>query len=502
MENKILVILFMLLFLVQNTNASDVYHTPRRIEATYSFEIIMDQKNPDEKLEYWLSLPQNSANQKNIKLIDISPKPDHIYQYKDGDCQIGYWELSSANRTNFANVTIKLKADLYKVDYFIDHDRVPDEYAKDHKIIALYLNNDSLAFVTAEILELANEITRNVKDPFLKARNIYRWVILHLEHQFPVAGRGTRYLFSNPIDSQRNLYGGDSAEYSWVFIALCRAVGVPARSVTGFLAKPGAELPHTWAEFHLPEWGWLPADPFLGDSRELLEEYSSQPDNYYYLGHLDNYHLAFYHGNGFELRPASSYSQKPFIFDNHVWYAPIGIWNFNHFANASANLMVTFDALLIKRYENSQYGIELNLAGLWLHQTETELGPYILKERFLTEDKLIRLDLIGRELPDNLKPINSKEAARLEIKALQNTNQSYQIISEQSLQIGKDSTHQFIAKLTIDNQQLNEYRVYVVHRGYLFWLIGSSSVDKFDDSLKKLKKMINGLKLNLQVRKR
>lgn len=503
MIKKYLFSIFILSVTLQTNNATEPYHTPRRIEGSFSFEMIIDQKKSDENsvLQYWLLLPTDSENQKNVEIYSIYPEPHKINYNSKENSKIGNWDFYPSKTAKSYMIKFGLKADLYKVDYFLDPEMVPDEYDHDQDIVSEFTKSDSLAFITPEVIELANELTRNVTDPFLKARNIYRWILLRLDHQFPVVQRGTRFLFANPIDLQRNIYGGDSAEYCWTFVALCRAADVPARSVTGFLVKPGLELPHTWAEFYLPKWGWLPADPYLADSKELLVEFSGQSDNFFYLGHIDNYHLAFYKGSGFKLATELEYSHKPFIFKNAVWYAPIGIWNFAEFPNASANFIVTFDAFITDRYVNPEYGIELILPDLWLHQSATELGTYILKERFLTEDKLIEVNFVGRELPSPLKKIDSKQAAKLEINALKSSNSTYQIISEQPIEIGNDKAYQFIAKLKVADQVFEEYRVYNVKKNYLFWLIGSSSEQKFGKYFEKFQAIARNLKVNIPERR-
>jgi hypothetical protein len=499
MPGNFLFTILILLSSIINNNASSPFHSPRRIEGTFSFEMIVDQKTfvKNEDLHYWLPLPTDSEYQKNVNIISIDPQPNQVDYNSKENLRIGFWDFSQLRPKESYKVKIGLKADLYKVDFFLDPEMVLDEYDQVQAVLSEYTKSDSLAFITPEIMELANELTRNVSDPFLKARNVYRWVLLHLKHKFPITQRGTKYLFDNPLDSKQSIYSGDSAEYSWVFVALCRAVGIPARSVTGFLTKPGWEVPHTWAEFFLPEWGWLPADAYLGDSKELLAEFSGQSDNYFYLGHLDNYHLAFYKGSGFVLPPECPYPHKPFIFNNSVWYAPIGIWNFDKFPNASANFIVAYNAMVTNKYENPEYGIEMKFPEAWFNQSEIELGSYILKERFLTEDKLVKLDFVGRKLPASLKNIDSKEAAKLEIKALKNSIRTYQIISEQPLQIGDNHAYQFIAKSEIDNELVQEYRVYIVKKGYLFWLIGSSSEEKFENNLEKFQTIAKSLKLEL-----
>ncbi len=499
MLKKILSFIVILAVSIQISYSSDNYHTPRRIEGTFSFEVIVDSLSLDEvkNIQYWLLLPTNSESQKNIKLTTINPQPNRLTGNKKKDWQIGYWDFSPSKNSKSFSVRIELMADLYKVDFFLDPDMVPDDYHPYQDILVQYTKTDSLAFITPEIIELAKELTRNVTDPFLKARNIYRWILLHLEPQFPILHRGTKYLLANPINSQQSIYEGDSAEYSWVFIALCRAANVPARAVTGFLLKPGSELPHTWTEFYLPQWGWLPADPYLGDSRELLLEFSDQADDSYYLGHLDNYHLAFYKGSGLVLQPEAHFSHQPFILNNQVWYAPIGIWRFDKFPNASANLMITFNAILTKKFQKPEYGIELEFAETWLHQSEPELGPYLFKDKFLTLDKSVNLEIIGRKLPSSFKDIDSRAAAQLEMKALIKSFPDYQIASEQLLKLGQDDAYQFTAKLKIDDKPFEEYRLYIAKRGYLFWLIGSTSEGQFEKYGKKFQLVAKSLKLNL-----
>ena len=51
-----------------------------------------------------------------------------------------------------------------------------------------------------------------------------------------------------------------------MFVALCRAAGVPAREIFGIRMgkKPVVDITkweHCWAEFYLPGYGWVPVDP-------------------------------------------------------------------------------------------------------------------------------------------------------------------------------------------------------------------------------------------------
>jgi transglutaminase-like putative cysteine protease len=56
---------------------------------------------------------------------------------------------------------------------------------------------------------------------------------------------------------------GVCQDHAHVFIAAARAMGVPARYVTGYLQaeKTGAQETHAWAEAFAPDLGWIGFDP-------------------------------------------------------------------------------------------------------------------------------------------------------------------------------------------------------------------------------------------------
>jgi hypothetical protein len=54
---------------------------------------------------------------------------------------------------------------------------------------------------------------------------------------------------------------GICVNHSRLYVALCRASGVPARSVSGLLAGPGQDGHHEWAEYFDRRKEWYPVDP-------------------------------------------------------------------------------------------------------------------------------------------------------------------------------------------------------------------------------------------------
>jgi len=472
-------------------------HQPRRITATFSLQFVTENQSLDRKsdLKYWAFLPHEWSNQKNIHILEMRPKPTKKMVMRHEHGTLAYWDFSKREEESRFTVQISFTADLYPDEYAIDPERVPDNYQFDAPELAPYLSNDSLAFITSEIQEIANELTRDVGDPFLKVRNIFRWVLLHMEHQFPVSQRGTRAILTNALNEQQSLFGGDSAEYAWLFTALCRAANIPARPVVGFLAKEGWETPHTWTEFYLPAQGWIPADVFLADSKEMIAEFSNGHDQFYYLGNLDNYHLVFYKGSLLPLKPNCPFDSKPFVAENRIWYAPIGLLNFAKFTNVNAFLKVESSAFLASAYTNPEYGIEMNLGQIWLRQPVENLGWYFLKEQFTSEDKTIALTLVGRKLPAHQRTIAVEQAADLEIQSLKQTDEHYQVLSTETLDTEGKTWRHVIATTKSQGVKQKEMRAYLIADGSLYWIIISAPEKIYSKHEKLFGKIVQHLKI-------
>ena len=89
---------------------------------------------------------------------------------------------------------------------------------------------------------------------------------------------------------------GSCQNQALVFVALCRAVGIPARVAHGINSvglddvSDIEDWSHSWAEFYLPNYGWIPADP-TGNV----------------FGEIDNLRLILSFGNNITLDPPCPY---------------------------------------------------------------------------------------------------------------------------------------------------------------------------------------------------
>ncbi|MDR2364835.1 MAG: transglutaminase-like domain-containing protein [Zoogloeaceae bacterium] len=119
--------------------------------------------------------------------------------------------------------------------------------------------------------ELALRIVGRIIDPLARARALFDWVVDESVYDLalPPGGIGDARA---QIDARR--YGGRSADINGLFVALCRAIGIPARRVFGRRIAPSrlaiclgagdedvSAATHCRAEFYVPGYAWIPADP-------------------------------------------------------------------------------------------------------------------------------------------------------------------------------------------------------------------------------------------------
>lgn len=89
------------------------------------------------------------------------------------------------------------------------------------------------------------------------SENIFFWVSRHISYEGYVnQDRGALYAFTNKK--------GDCTEYMALFVALCRANGIPARGIAGYICPESCRLKksglHNWAEFYDGKY-WRTVDP-------------------------------------------------------------------------------------------------------------------------------------------------------------------------------------------------------------------------------------------------
>lgn len=106
----------------------------------------------------------------------------------------------------------------------------------------------------ADLLRLAAEIAGGIPEPLEKARRIHQWIMDHFTY---------KVVFPSSIAEYLRLRQGECGGFALVFVALCRAAGIPARrAFSPLLEYPDASTlgSHATSEFWVQGKGWIPVN--------------------------------------------------------------------------------------------------------------------------------------------------------------------------------------------------------------------------------------------------
>jgi transglutaminase-like putative cysteine protease len=118
----------------------------------------------------------------------------------------------------------------------------------------------------------ANQITEGARTDVEKVQRIYDWILVTTYREPKVRGCGTGNVKAM-LESKN--FGGKCGDINGLFVALCRAAGVPARDAYGIRLVPSAfgykelsgnpaslkSAQHCRAEVYLKKHGWIAMDP-------------------------------------------------------------------------------------------------------------------------------------------------------------------------------------------------------------------------------------------------
>lgn len=126
---------------------------------------------------------------------------------------------------------------------------VPAEYSRFTTPTARTQSDDP------EIHSLALSITANSSSPFERVAKLAIFVNRHMTYNEQLVGQENDALFA-----LRNAQGV-CVEYSTLFAALARSIGIPVRYINGYVYSDRYQgwLGHAWAEAYVGE--WVPVDP-------------------------------------------------------------------------------------------------------------------------------------------------------------------------------------------------------------------------------------------------
>lgn len=214
-----------------------------------------------ESLDIYIAIPQSLPNQDLIGEPVFKPEPMDFLFDQWGQ-KVAHYNFSGKEAGSISSVSMTVQAKMYDTRWFIFPDQCGSLKKIPKAIRSEYLVNDEKFDLENPIIEEAlKACVGEEQNPYWIMRNIFSYIIDNLFYEL-VGGWNIA-----PAVLERG--NGSCSEYTFVFISMCRAAGIPAR-YAGSIAIRGDDASlddvfHRWAEVYLPDYGWIPIDPSRGD---------------------------------------------------------------------------------------------------------------------------------------------------------------------------------------------------------------------------------------------
>ncbi|MEW6358737.1 MAG: transglutaminase domain-containing protein [Planctomycetota bacterium] len=211
---------------------------------------------PASGVRLYALVPQNTGNQQILKIVHL-PEPERIETDRWGQ-KIAVHSLDVIPAKSCAQAKMVVWATWSDKRLDIDAASIGTRNDIPEDIRTLYLSNRTKYQITEPtIKKIVSDEAGVAKDLLETARRLHAFACARVQYQMDdrwddavtVLKRGT----------------GSCSEFTFAYISLCRAAGIPARYVGGARQKTARASDvdlwnHRWPEVYLPGCGWVPAD--------------------------------------------------------------------------------------------------------------------------------------------------------------------------------------------------------------------------------------------------
>jgi transglutaminase-like putative cysteine protease len=294
---------------------------------TYALKV---PEGSEGKVNLWVPVPENTDFQ---QLVNLSFSGNYQKAVLNANNRYGAkmlfvtWPDSKGKLELKVEMTIETRDwEVLKQNKLADW-QLPEQEAVIPDTIQPWLKATPHIAIDGVVKETAHKIIGDEKSPLKQARLIHNWVSSNMHRDESVIGCGTGDV--GEILKTGKL-GGKCTDINSVFVALCRAAGIPAREMFGIRLGATHKLAdyskkafgsadaqgvakisggqHCRAMFWLAGFGWVPADPADVTKMRLAEKQENDSPavkavNDYLFGNWEMNWVGFNFGRDFALSP-------------------------------------------------------------------------------------------------------------------------------------------------------------------------------------------------------
>jgi hypothetical protein len=256
MKKEVILSLLLVLFLIPLCSADEswLYNSKKlliKLNISSNLEIVPESS--DYHVDYIKAklsfFPEDDFQQKIIKFETYpnAMKKDNTLEFE--------WKEQDEKKLSFSvNSDVEAYNTLKKIKHKIIFplENLDEEYIKYTKPTENIDSNEN-------IIKIASDVAEGEDDLYVTTHKLAEWVSKNIEYniKYGTSTEKASWILKNKV--------GTCDEFSSLFIALCRALGIPARYISGVAYSNIPEIEgfgnHAWAEVYFPDYGWVPFDP-------------------------------------------------------------------------------------------------------------------------------------------------------------------------------------------------------------------------------------------------
>jgi len=261
MKKRMLFLVFLLVLPIVYSNDWLFNSRYIEVEMDISGKIILVPKDSDYEVDYIttnLSFVPRDGFQEEVLNIQTEP----FSEIKDGNA-IFRWDKPDEKELKFSvKSDIKSLNKIFKIKNNIKFplSELPDD-------VKVYTRpSETIDSDDKKVVRMASEIIKGEDDLYVIVFKLADWTNSNIEYDLSTLTESVSQKASWVLDNRE----GVCDELTNLFIAMNRALGIPAKFISG-VAYTNAEQfeegfgPHGWAEVYFPGYGWVPFDVTYGE---------------------------------------------------------------------------------------------------------------------------------------------------------------------------------------------------------------------------------------------
>lgn len=261
------------------------YYLGEKHKRKVSYYHSLCNKGPSSEVfgKIYLSYPEEDKHQKFLSPLKFNKERFEIKKDK-WDEKFAYLEGRILN-DQCLEFSYSVDVETSDLNYFIlpewvkNLEEIPKEIKEKYTI-----DGSKLDLANEFLKDLLKKIIGEEKNPFWIAFKIHKY--LHTNLSYERTGGWNKA----PTVLKRG--NGSCSEFTFSFIALARAAGLPARYEAGIVVRgdDGSidDVFHRWAQVYIPPFGWIPVDPSKGKpatSVDIVNSFGSLSNRFFITTH-------------------------------------------------------------------------------------------------------------------------------------------------------------------------------------------------------------------------